>query len=124
MSYSFYVRTLKAPAINELIRQIDLTDLLIVNENNISKWPGASLTLCRRLRSTRGILLSFAEDRIEFKTNVFCSPEDYQLALQLVVAASEITGSLPEGEFSDPMPADQILAVHNEKWINESYASA
>jgi hypothetical protein len=123
MSYSFFVPAAKAPKIDELLRRIDLPDLMVVDNKLISKWPGVSLMVCHRERSTRGVYLSYANCAIEVKTNVLSSPEDYHLALRVTIAAAEQTGSRPRGEFSDPVASEELLARHGEGWITDSHMS-
>jgi hypothetical protein len=124
MSYAFFVATSKAPAADDLLSRINSSDLMVVNQNIVSQWPRATLLLCHRERSTRGVQLSYANGEVEVKTSSFSSPEDYELALKLTVAAAEATGSQPRGEYSRPVTSEELRARHNTDWIKGSHVSA
>jgi hypothetical protein len=124
MSYSFLVATSKAPAADDLLSRVNSPDLMVVNENAVSQWPHVTLMLCHRQRSTRGVQLSYADGSVQVRINSFSAREDYELALKLTVAAAEVTGSQPRGEYTGPVTSEELLARHNADWIKGANASA
>ncbi len=116
MSYCFYIQAVKAPSLAEWLNACALPDVIRVQGKN-NPWPESSQFFCRKLLSTRGILLSHKDARLEIRTNILSAPADYQLAFSLATAAAKMTGKEIVPESAQAMNVETFMSVHDDKWI-------
>src|SRR5262245_20345496 len=122
MSFSFHVAAPTPPDYQRLLDGLDYWDVHCEEGDRTEEgpWPEGTLHFFREDVSTRGVEITYEDDKFQVRILTLSSPEDYELALRFVESAAVFLKQPVDPEDGDSFPVDELRQRYDEEWIRET----
>ncbi len=115
MSFSFYLKTNVRPPVADLMARISLPDIVVPDSSG--EWPDGTICIYRAGISTRPTEITYEDDAFQVRILAFASPEDHELALQVVEQLAALTGAQVESEGDEVFTTEHLRDTFDAAWI-------
>ena len=122
MSHSFYVRGVENLKYSEVIRTMDVDNLVFAEENLMGPpddWPAGYTHFYMDDLSCRGVEVNFENGTFQVRILSASCPDDYELALKMAAAVAGLQGKEIEPEDGPAMRLSEFKRAYGDDWVHE-----